>query len=232
MIRSTLVQVGLYGFSGMLLLSTAPSLHAQDAGDPPGRVARISVIQGNVSLEPNGVETFSQAEINYPLTSGDRVYADNSSFGELQTAGLAVRLGNGADVTLSSLTDNVAQFGLAQGSIRVRTRSLASFDGQPATVEVDTPNGAILVDQPGDIRVDSYPQDDTTVVTVSSGAVDVTGQNLNQQSAPANLCGSPGQARSTRSSYNCCRPTVLTSSIRGSRAAANARTPGNTFRPT
>ena len=172
-----------------MLLGAGPLgtvLQAQnDSGyDPPNRVARISLIQGNVSLEPNGVDAFSQAEINYPLTSGDRVYADNNSFGELQTAGLAVRLGNGADVTLSSLTDNIAQFGLAQGSIRVRTRSLSSFNGQPATVEVDTPNGAILVDQPGDIRVDSYPQDDTTVVTVSSGAVEVTGQNLDQQLGP------------------------------------------------
>ena len=175
----------LCGLLGILLLGAGPWLHAQnDSGDPPNRVARISLIQGNVSLEPNGVDAFSQAEINYPLTSGDRVYAENNSFGELQTAGLAVRLGNGADVTLSSLTDNIAQFGLAQGSIRVRTRSLYAFNGQPGTVEVDTPNGAILVDQPGDIRVDSYPQDDTTVVTVSSGAVEVTGQNLDQQLGP------------------------------------------------
>jgi hypothetical protein len=175
----------LWCFLGILLLAV-PSLRAQNdvSGDPPNRVARISVIQGNVSLEPNGTNNFSQAEINYPLTGGDRVYVDNNSLGELQTAGLAVRLGNGADVTLSSLTDNIAQFGLAQGSIRVRTRSLASFNGAPATVEVDTPNGAILVDQPGDIRVDSYPQDDTTVVTVSSGAVEVTGQNLDQQLGP------------------------------------------------
>jgi hypothetical protein len=173
------------GILGILLLAV-PALRAQNdvSGDPPNRVARISVIQGNVSLEPNGSNNFSQAEINYPLTGGDRVYVDNTSLGELQTAGLAVRLGNGADVTLSSLTDNIAQFGLAQGSIRVRTRSLASFNGAPATVEVDTPNGAILVDQPGDIRVDSFPQDDTTVVTVSSGAVEVTGQNLDQQLGP------------------------------------------------
>jgi len=175
----------LSGLLGILVLAAVPTLRAQnDPGDPPNRVARISVIQGNVSLEPNGVDTFSQAEINYPLTGGDRVYVDNASFGELQTAGLAVRLGNGADVTVSSLTDNIAQFGLAQGSIRVRARSLAAFNGQPATVEIDTPNGAILVDQPGDIRVDSYPQDDTTVVTVSSGAVEVTGQNLDQQLGP------------------------------------------------
>jgi hypothetical protein len=170
---------------GIVLFGAAPLLSAQnDAGDPPNRVARISLIQGNVSLEPNGVNAFSQAEINYPLTSGDRVFADNNSFAELQTAGLAVRLGNGADVTFSSLTDTIAQLGLAQGSIRVRTRSLATFNGQQGTVEVDTPNGAILVYQPGDIRVDSYPQDDTTVVTVSSGAVEVTAQNLDQQLGP------------------------------------------------
>jgi len=184
-VTSPLSRSQLSGLLGILLIAV-PSLRAQNdvSGDPPNRVARISVIQGNVSLEPNGVNDFSQAEINYPLTSGDRVYVDNTSLGELQTAGLAVRLGNGADVTLSSLTDNIAQFGLAQGSIRVRTRSLASFNGSQATVEVDTPNGAILVDQPGDVRVDSYPQDDTTVVTVSSGGVEVTGQNLDQQLGP------------------------------------------------
>ena len=178
-------QVQLFGFLGILLVAI-PSLRAQNGyeQDPPNRVARVSVIQGNVSLEPSGADSFSQAEINYPLTSGDRIYVDNSSYGEIQTAGLAVRMAIGADVTLSSLTDNVAQFGLAQGSIRVRTRSLAGFEGQRGTVEIDTPNGAILVEQPGDVRVDSYPQDDTTVVTVSSGAVQVTGQNLDQSVGP------------------------------------------------
>ena len=126
-------RVRLSGLLGILFLAAVPFLRAQnDIGeDPPNRVARVSVIQGNVSLEPNGVDAFSQAEINYPLTGGDRIYVDNSSLGEFQTAGLAVRLGNGADVTLSSLTDNIAQFGLAQGSIRVRTRSLAGFKANP-----------------------------------------------------------------------------------------------------
>ncbi len=75
----------LSGLLGILLLA-APTLRAQNdaSGDPPNRVARISVIQGNVSLEPNGVNSFSQAEINYPLTGGDRVYVDNTSFGELR----------------------------------------------------------------------------------------------------------------------------------------------------
>ena len=152
---------------------------AQDQ-DPPSRVARISVVNGNVSLEPAGVDTFSQAELNFPLTAGDRVYADNQSQSELQTSGLALRLGNGADVTLSTLTDQVAQFGLAQGSVHLRTRDLTAPDGSAATVEVDTPNGTIVVQRAGDVRIDSYPQDDSTVVTVDAGQVEVTGNNLDQ----------------------------------------------------
>ncbi len=148
--------------------------------DPPSRVARIAYTQGNISLEPASVDAFSAAELNYPLTAGDRLYVDNSSLSELQTGGLAIRMGNGADLTITSLTDSVAQFGLAQGSIRVHTRDLYAGDNQQAVVEIDTPNGSILVQQPGDLRVDSYPQDDTTVVTISSGAAEVTAQGFDQ----------------------------------------------------
>ena len=62
--------------------------------DPPGRVARIAYIQGNVSLEPAGVDSFSQAELNYPLTAGDRIYADIQALAEVQTSDLTVRMSN------------------------------------------------------------------------------------------------------------------------------------------
>jgi len=150
------------------------------AVDPPGRVARISYLQGNVSLEPAGVDNFAQAELNYPVTVGDRVYVDLQALAELETAGLAVRLANGADVMLASLTDQVAQLGLAQGSIRVATRDLTAPDGTAGIVEIDTPNGSILVQMPGDIRVDSYPQDDSTVVTVTSGQVEIAAGAFHQ----------------------------------------------------
>jgi hypothetical protein len=157
---------------------------AAPAADPPGRVARLAFMQGNVSLEPAGVDSFSQAELNYPLTAGDRVYADLQALAELQTSDLTVRMSNGADVTIASLTDQVAQIGLAQGSIRIGTHDLTTPDGGAGTVEIDTPNGSIMVQLPGDIRVDSYPQSDTTVVTVTSGQVEVTGPNLDQVLGP------------------------------------------------
>jgi len=179
--------------------------------DPPNRVARISWAQGNVSLESNGTSFFAPAEVNYPLTSGDRLYCDLNSVSELQSAGLAVRLGNAADFTITQLTDSAAQFALAQGSIRLRTRDLYSSDSsQPALEEVDTLNSTVVIQQPGDIRVDAYPQDGSSVVTVSSGQAEVSGPGFDivLQSGQALRLLGIGQVYRVRrgSAAGCARP--------------------------
>lgn len=148
--------------------------------DPPNRVARISWAQGNLSLEPGGTDSFAPAEVNYPLTNGDRLYCDQNSVAELQSSGLAIRLGNAADLTITQLSDSAAQFALAQGSIRLRTRDLNAppdqyGNPQRALDEIDTQNATIVIQQPGDIRVDAYPQDGSSVVTISSGQAEVSG---------------------------------------------------------
>ena len=165
-----------------------------------------------------------QAELNYPLTLGDRVYVDLQGLAELETAGLAVRMANGADVTLTSLTDQVAQFGLAQGSIRVATRDLTAPDGSTGVVEIDTPNGTIVVQAAGDIRVDSYPQNSTTVVTVNSGQVEVTGAGLTQvldaKESVQSLWDEPGFGAVCQ---GCCRRMRWISSTRPGRRCTSAR---------
>jgi hypothetical protein len=148
--------------------------------DPPSQVARISVLAGNVSVEPASVNQFSAAEANYPLTTGDRLYADVGSNAELQTDQLAVRLGQQTDLTVTAMTDTLAQFGLASGSVHLR-----SFGLDPnATVELDTPNVAVTVLQAGDVRVDVDPNSDSTVVWLISGQVQVDGNGLQQVLEP------------------------------------------------
>jgi hypothetical protein len=161
-----------------LTVAGTAQLHA-DAGDPSARVARLAYIQGTVSVQPSGVDQWSQAEANYPVATGDRIYADKNGRDELSIGGIVVRMSNATDLTMTNLTDQLTQLGLAQGTIRVRT-----FGLDPSQqVEVDTPNGAITVTQPGDIRVDSFEGDGGTQVTVNSGAVQVTGPNLSQNLA-------------------------------------------------
>jgi hypothetical protein len=176
------------GALGMLLFAL-PCAQAQDAGqqpgyspsaqtqvgtDPPAQVGRISVTLGNVSVEPASVSQFSAAEVNYPLTTGDRLYADTASLAEVQTGQVALRAGQMTDVTLTAVTDTLTQFGLAQGSVHLRSFSLDSG----TTLELDTPNVAVTVLQPGDIRVDVDAANDTTAVTVMAGQAQVNGNGL------------------------------------------------------
>ncbi len=164
-------------FAALFLFSMflVPRLFA-DAGDPPNRVARLSYMENAVSFEPAGESDWSQATLNYPLTTGDRLWTDLNARAELETGNVAIRMSQQTDLTTTSLTDQLLQLGLAQGSLRVRI-----YDLRPGnSVEVDTPSAAITLTQAGSYRVDTYPDQNMTMLTVNSGEAQVTGNGLNQ----------------------------------------------------
>ena len=146
------------------------------SADPPAQVARLSVAQGNVSVEPASVNQFSPAEVNYPLTTGDRLWTDYDALAEIQGGQLAVRMAQTTDLTVTAMSDTLAQFGLGQGSMHLRTYAL----DPGTTTEVDTPNVAVTVLAMGDVRVDVDPTGEWTVVTVFSGVAEVDGNGLQQ----------------------------------------------------
>ncbi len=161
----------IQAINGLLLsLLMAGSLFA-DAGDPPARVARISFLAGTVSLQPSGASEWSQASLNYPVTTGDRIYTDQNGRAELEAGPATVRASATTDLTIATLNDRFMQLGLGQGAIRVRVYELLSGD----SVEIDTPNGALLLQQPGDYRVETYPDNGTTFVIVNNGVLEVRG---------------------------------------------------------
>src|ERR1700679_1584309 len=53
------------------------------AVDPPSRVARLNWMEGQVSFQPASVDTWTGATLNYPLTTGDHIYADVASRAEM-----------------------------------------------------------------------------------------------------------------------------------------------------
>lgn len=157
-----------------VLLPAGPAV--ADEANPPARVASISYLSGKVSLEPAGVNQWSEASLNYPMTINDRLYTDQGARAELNVGSTAVRLWESTDVTVANLTDQFMQLGLAQGSIRVSVYELPSGN----SIEVDTPNGALALQQQGQYRVDTFPNDNATLVSVDSGSVQLSGGGLNQ----------------------------------------------------
>jgi hypothetical protein len=159
------------------VMAAALPMAAQD--DPPGRVARIDRLQGDVSLMYPNSQWWTEAPPNYPLYSGARIYtADFPSQVEIQSGGTEIRGWSDTDITLTSLVDGYEQVALASGSVRVSIFSLNPGD----LVEIDTPNGAVLLEQPGSYRVDAFPDSGASDLAVSAGlAVVAAPGGLNQE---------------------------------------------------
>jgi hypothetical protein len=148
------------------------------SADPPALVARIGAVQGDVSFMPAGSSDWAAGVNNYPMTSGDRLFADKGARAEISTGTTGIRLWENTDVTLTNLSSQFEQIGLASGSIRLRVYSINSG----TTVEVDTPNGAAVITQPGDYRFDVIGGESGSGAVVNSGAMQITGPNgLNQE---------------------------------------------------
>jgi FecR protein len=141
-----------------------------DAGDPPARVARLNYLSGSVSFQPAGVENWTPATLNYPLTTGDHLWVDSDSRAEMHIASTAIHVDANTASSFLNLDDRTVQIRLSQGSIYLRIRYMADDD----IYEVDTPNGAISLLRTGSYRIDADPDHQTTTITVRGGEAEVT----------------------------------------------------------
>ena len=94
---------------------------------------------------------------------------------ELDLGGAVVRLGPDTGFSFLNLDDNTAQMQVSSGTVVVRVREL--LEGQ--TYEVDTPNVAMLLDEPGQYRIDVNQTGDTSVVKVGDGQAEASGGGQN-----------------------------------------------------
>ena len=158
---------------GITLLATALPQRtvAQDQDDPPGRVARLGFVQGSVSFQPAGEPDWVQAVPNRPMTTGDKLWADQDSRAEVELGSTVIRLSNNTGFSFLNLDDRTIQIQLTSGSLIVSVRRLNRDD----VLEVDTPNLAFSVFQPGHYRVEASEDGDYTVVSVRDGEGESTG---------------------------------------------------------
>jgi hypothetical protein len=145
-------------------------------GDPPARVARLSFAQGKVSFQPSGETAWSEASVNRPVTTGDRLYTDQGALAELEVGPVAVHLSQATDVTLANLNDQLLQLGVGQGSLRVTLYEMPENN----SVEIDTPNGALVLQTAGSYRIDTAADGNSTQVTVNAGTLQITAGDLSK----------------------------------------------------
>jgi hypothetical protein len=170
-LRPALFLVLSFLLAGLLAITASG-----DEGDPPARVARLSLAQGKVTFQPSGETDWSEASVNRPVTTGDRIFADQGARAELEVGPFVVRLSEATDVTMANLSDQMMQLGVGQGTVRVTILEMPENN----SVEIDTPNGAVLLQSVGSYRVDTAADGNSTQVTANAGTLQISAGDLSQ----------------------------------------------------
>lgn len=160
--------------TSLLLLALSTSLTglawAGDTDDDgPGRgVARISVMNGDVSVRRGDSGDWVAAAINAPLVVQDRVLTGPASRAEVQfDYANMVRLGSDAEVRLAELDYQRYLVQVARGTVTFRVLRDSRSD-----VEVSTPNVSVRPTKRGIYRITVH-DDGTSEITVRSGEADI-----------------------------------------------------------
>src|SRR6266851_1271911 len=123
-----------------------------DDYDVKARVARISLIAGDVNLKRNGNTDWERARLNFPLVEGDTVSTDRESRLEIQIDGRNfVRLGAETVLRIVTLRDEGVALSVVEGSVVVR---LAKFDHDHEYFEIDAPKTTLAAEKQGLYRID------------------------------------------------------------------------------
>ncbi|MGZ5786484.1 MAG: DUF6600 domain-containing protein [Ramlibacter sp.] len=154
-----------------LLVLLFSGAFAMAQADPPARVANLSRIEGSVVFAPAGETDWADAELNRPITRGDRVWTDPGARAELHLGSSALHLDSQSFVDVTNVDSLAFQASLNEGTANARVRDL-----QPGeNFELDTPQLAFRASQPGDFRIDVDAKSGTTRVIVHSGSAQVFG---------------------------------------------------------
>ena len=142
-----------------------------NAGDSPDHgVARLSYVQGNVSIRHGDMGELAPAAMNAPLVTTDRVVTGDGGTAEVQFDFVnMIRLGISTEVRLSELQYKRYQVQIAQGVTMFRV--LRDNDAQ---VEISTPTVSVRPVQAGSYRIAVRP-DGITEITVRGGSAEIYG---------------------------------------------------------
>jgi Family of unknown function (DUF6600)/FecR protein len=153
-----------------LALAMAPALlRAQDEQTQPSTgVARVSLINGDVSTQRGDTGDWVATSVNAPLVPGDHIATGDNSRTEVQLDYADVmRLDQRSEAKIADLTRSRIQVQLAQGNM-----DFSVFNNGQAAVEIDTPNVAVQPSGEGVYRI--QVNGDETQVIVRQGTAQIS----------------------------------------------------------
>jgi len=136
--------------------------------DPPGRVGRVSLIDGSMSMQTADQPQWAAAGVNYPVTAGETFWTDTQSRGEIQIGAAELRLDAQTELSILRLDDGSAVIRVDQGVVNVHLVVMP-----PGGLQVVTHAGQLDLLQPGSYHVDAgRPGPDGTLGNTEMNVLD------------------------------------------------------------
>ena len=160
--RPTIISISLFLLFTLLAICNTAIVHADDddaVGDEyeeNARVARVSLINGDVQLRRSGSESWESVRVNLPLVEGDEL-ATTGQDARLEVqidARNFVRVGGDSILRVVSLRDEGVALSLSEGMATLR---LARFDHDQEYFEIDAPGTTLAAEKTGIYRLDVSP---------------------------------------------------------------------------
>jgi hypothetical protein len=169
--------------AAVLLLGLACNTDAQEpvvesapesapVADPPSRVARLSLTEGEVSITPAGTDEWALAVLNRPLTSGDRIWVDGDGRAEVQVGSATIHLRGGTGFSFVDLDDESLRMSVTDGAITVRVHRKLEREA----IEISTPNAVVALLHPGEYHIEINEAGDQTTVKTRNGDAEIRGE--------------------------------------------------------
>jgi len=158
---------------GALLYAVRASADSGVDDDPPGRVARVNLLDGHGSVQLAGSESWVDDLVNRPLTGGDKVWIESGARAEVHVGSAVLRLGASTALQFITLDDRTIRLRVTAGALSVRLRQLDTDE----VFNIETPAGDIELMEPGGYRLDVADRDERARIAVWSGSARVQGED-------------------------------------------------------
>jgi len=160
--------LALTGAALLMAGSIRPARAQADPDDVQRGVARISVMDGDVTVRRGDSGDWVAGVINAPLMTGDQIATATNSRAEIQLdAANSLRMGGDASVRIAELEYSRFQFQVARGTVTYRV-----LHPTDVNIEVDTQNLAVRPSKEGVYRIRVDDAGDSEI-TVRLGTVEV-----------------------------------------------------------
>ncbi len=156
------------------LVAAALSVQAQST-DGPGRVGRLSQVEGKVWFYDTEQGQWVEGLRNQPLTGGDRLSTERGARAEVRVGSTELRLDGDTEIELARVDDDRMVFRLESGSLALRVRS----SELAREAEVRTDEARIVPERAGHFRIDR--DGEMTLVSAWRGAVRVDSRDQQVQ---------------------------------------------------